>query len=152
MKKSRGLFAVGFFASVSACDQPRPDFTRQVTSPSGELVAEISGYQPRGTIEGNLTIAFSPSGRPQKPLLNFAHLLDGRAGWLDNHTFALVFDVMEPREFLSPVYPTGVATSKVEIVPCNVRFSDCDKLIASMREGHILEIEQFPEGSWPDRR
>jgi hypothetical protein len=112
---SRSLFVL-VVIGLAGCAKRSPDFERQVSSPSGSIVARFAAYQPRGTIEGYLTVGFSPSKGAADPQLTVGHILRLRAGWVDDHTFALVYDTLEPRRLSSPVYPDGQASSEIELV------------------------------------
>ena len=87
------------FASVlnlCGCAKERAaDFKRDVASPSGKVVARFAGYQPRGTIEGYLTVTFSSPSAKAKPQVTLGHMLRVRAGWLNDHTFAFVYNQLE---------------------------------------------------------
>ena len=71
-----------------------------------------------------------------------------RAGWIDDHTLAFVYDALEPRRAQSPIYPTGEAVSGVEIVTCNTKYLDCSPLLRRFARSHTLVIKEFPEGGW----
>jgi hypothetical protein len=112
-------------------------------------VASFAGYQPRGTVEGRLTVTLAEPKSNQEPQLTFGHMLNVRAGWLDEHTFGVVYDRLEPRHAQSPVYPNGQANSRVEIVGCNARYLDCLPLLQRLSPNRTVVIKQFPEGDWP---
>ena len=94
-----------------------------------------------------MTLAQPPT--ENDPQLTFGHMLDVRAGWLDEHTFAIVYERLEPRHAQSPVYSTGLVNSRVEVVLCNARYVDCSPLLRRLSPKHTLVIKQFPEGDWP---
>ena len=75
-------------------------------------------------------------------------MLNVRAGWIDDHTLAFVYDALEHRRAQSPIYPTGAAASPVEIVTCNTKYLDCSPLLGRFAPSHTLVIKQFPEGGW----
>jgi hypothetical protein len=139
-----------FAMVISGCSEQRTaDFDRQIASPSNETTARFAGYQPRGTIEGYLTLSFSPRSGSGKPEITLGHMLGVRAGWLDNHTFVLIYDQLEQRVFSSPVYPTGDVSSEVRIVTCNRRYVDCGPITGRLAANRSIAIQQFPEGTWP---
>lgn len=144
----RWIFAATFIA-VAGCAPRSADFTRQLVSPSGRIVAHFEGYQPRGTIEGYLTVAFSPRSKIVAPQLTFGHMLMVKAGWLDEHTFVFIYDLMDQRDFASPLYPTGEAMSAIQIITCNRRYVDCTAIAARLSPARSIVLQQFPEGSWP---
>lgn len=149
----RGLlsFAV-ILAMLGGCGQRTPDFTRTIGSPSGGSVASFSGYQPRGTIEGYLTVTITKAGDKNEPQLILGRMANVRAGWLDEHHFALVYDVLEPRHAQSPIFPTGDAESAIELITCNTRHLDCAPLLRRLSARHSLPIREFPEGGWSQQR
>lgn len=143
-----GVIAIGF----AGCAKRSPDFERQLSSPSKSIVARFAGYQPRGTVEGYLTVEFSPSKAPADPQITVGHILKLRAGWVDDHTFALVYDTLEPRRLSSPLYLDGEASSQIELVTCNTRYLDCGPLLGRIDTNHTIKLDQFPEGTWPSLR
>jgi hypothetical protein len=141
-----------FFAcaiAVSGCAKQDADFDREVSSPTGQITARFAGYQPRGTIDGHLTVTFAPRSRTPEPQITLGHMLGVKAGWLDDRTFAFVFDLLDQRDFTSPIYPTGEASSAVQIVSCNQRYLDCGPILKRLTPAHSVAVPQFPEGSWP---
>ena len=134
--------------ALGACGKRSPDFVRTISSPSGTSIATFSGYQPRGTIEGYLTVTLAKPGAAKEPQLTFGHMLNVRAAWLDNHNLALVYDVLEPRHAQSPIYVTGEADSAVEIITCNTRHLDCTALLRRLSAKHTIVFKEFPEGGW----
>lgn len=139
---------VASVVALSGCAPRVADFNRDVTSPSGKTIAHFAGYQPRGTIEGYLTVSFISRSGKTSPQLTFGHMLGVRAGWLDDHSFAFVYDLLEQRHFASPVYPTEELSSAVQIVSCNRHYVDCTSIMARLSPKHSIAMPQFPEGSW----
>jgi hypothetical protein len=76
-------------------------------------------------------------------------MLDVQAGWVDDHTFALVYDQLDQRMFASPVYPTGDVSSVVQVISCNRHYVDCGPITARLAPAHSIAVKQFPEGTWP---
>lgn len=142
------LLYVIFLAAEGSCEQRRPDFVRTIGSPSGTSTATFSGFQPRGTIDGYLTISLAQPDAANEPQLTFGHMLNVRIGWLDDHKLALVYDILEPRHAESPVYMTGEADSAVEIITCNTRYLDCASLLSRLPPKHTIVFKEFPEGGW----
>jgi hypothetical protein len=145
---SRLTVAVALFG-LTSCTQRSPDFVKVLAAPSGALAATFSTYQPRGTIEGYLTVTLAKPGTKNAPQLTFGHMLNVRAGWIDDHTFALVYDALEPRSAKSPIYPSGEAGSAVELVTCGTKYLDCSPLLRRFAPSRTLVIKQFPDGGWP---
>lgn len=145
----RILLLVSAIVLAGCGKRPRADFDRQVASPSGKLFAHFAGYQPRGTVEGYLTVSFSPQSRERTPEITLGHMLGVRAGWLDDHTFAFVYDQLDQRVFASPIYPTGDVSSMVQIISCNRRYVDCSRIAGRFVPEHSIAVKQFPEGGWP---
>ena len=112
-------------------------------------MATLTGYQPRGTVEGYLTITLAKRGDKNDPQLTFGHMLNVHVGWIDDHTLAFVYDALEQRHAQSPVYPNGQVESAVEVVTCNSKYLDCSPLLRRFANGHTLSIKQLPEGDWP---
>ncbi len=137
--------------ALTTCAQRSPDFIEELPAPSGTSAATFAGYQPRGTIEGFLTVTLAKPGTKNDPQLTFGHMLNVRAGWIDDHTLAFVYDALEPRRAQSPIYPTGEAASAVEIVTCNTNYLDCSSLLRRFVPSHSLVIMRFPEGGWSKR-
>jgi hypothetical protein len=146
------LFLAVILTSLGGCGQRAPDFIRTIGSPSGGSVASFSGYQPRGTIEGYLTVTVTRVGDKNEPQLTFGHMLNVRAGWLDQHHFALVYEVLESRHSQSPIFTTGEADSAVEVSTCNTRYLDCTPLLRRLSAKNSLLIKEFPEGGWSELR
>lgn len=135
---------------ISGCAQQRAaDSTREIASPSGETIVRFAAYQPRGTTEGYLTVSFLPRSGSAKAEITLGHMLGVRAGWLDEHTFAVIYDQLEQRAFTSPIYPTGEVSSEVQIVTCNRRYIDCEPIRGRLIINRAITIQQFPEGTWP---
>lgn len=142
---SRSNIALTWLA-LTSCAQRSPDFVEKLAAPSGASTATFAGYQPRGTIEGYLTVAVAKRGTKNDPQLTFGHMLNVRAGWIDDHTLAFVYDELEPRRTQSPIYPTGEAASAVEIVTCNAKYLNCSPILRRFAPSHTLVIKEFPEG------
>src|SRR4051812_46086718 len=139
---SRLTIAVALLA-LTSCAQRSPDFVEELAAPSGAFAATFAGYQPRGTIEGFLTVTLAKPGTKKEPQLTFGHMLNVRASWIDDHTLAFVYDALEPRRAQSPIYPTGEAAGGVEIVTCNTKYLDCSPLLRRFAPSHTLVIKQF---------
>jgi hypothetical protein len=137
---------------LAGCSKGRADFEKDIRSPSGGLTARLAEYQPQGTIEGYVTLAISARGKVTAPQITLGHMLGVRAGWLDDHTFAVVYDLLEQRQFGSPVYPTGQVSSAVQIVTCDRRYVDCTSIERKIIPTHSIRVNQFPEGTWPVER
>ena len=99
-----------------------------------------------------MTVGFYPSAKTVEPQLTLGHILKLRAGWVDDHTFALVYDTLDQRRFSSPVYPDGQATNRIELITCNARQLDCRSLLHRINPAHSMAMDQFPEGEWPSAR
>ena len=135
--------------SLAGCVKRAPDLSRALPSPSGQVIATFSGYQPKGAAEGVATIAFSQKGADAKPQIRFGHMLKVRADWVDEHTFAIVYDTLDPRRLTSPIYSTSESGSAVNLIVCDMRYLDCSPLLKRFRSKSPLIIDQFPDGDWP---
>jgi len=71
-------------------------------------------------------------------------------GWIGDRTLAMTYDLLEPRQFRSPVFPSGKYDSRIDVVQCNARYSDCSALAKQIRAKPAFARDQFPEGEWPE--
>jgi hypothetical protein len=142
------LLLVALTTAIAGCSKRTPDFTKLARSPTGGTIARFAGYEPRGTIGGVLTLTFQRR-KEVAPQITLGHLMQLRAGWLDDHNFALVYDTLELHKLTSPVYPTGETDSKIRIVTCNLKYVDCAPILQRLTPDHSVDIAQFPGGDWP---
>ncbi|TFU00052.1 hypothetical protein EUV02_15505 [Polymorphobacter arshaanensis] len=149
MIRGKPLLLLAVIFGIVGCEQRKPDNQREIASLDGKANVTVISYQPRGTIEGYLTLSFAPKAKQEGPQIKFGHMLNVKLGWLDERRFAIVYDVLEIRQLASPVFPTGEAQSAVEIIPCNRRYIDCRSLETRLNAKASLAISQFPDGDWP---
>ena len=144
--------AASFFAvsALVSCAPRAPDFQTVLGSPSGEYDARVRGYQPRGTIEGYVTVQITRGDQKGEiePQLTFGHLQKLKVGWINDRTLAFVADELELSQFCTPVYLAKDSDYKeVHLVTCSTRQIDCSSLLERIRPG-ATKLDVFPEGGW----
>ena len=137
------LLLAGLLA-LTACIRRTPDLERVIPSPSGAAAARFSGYQAKGSGEAVLTLTFFAKLASVSPQLRFGQVKALNAGWLDDHTFAIAYDLLEPRKVTSPIYPSGERDSGVDIVLCDASRLDCGPLTKRFAAGRSFSLARFP--------
>jgi hypothetical protein len=141
----RRLIALACLLALTACIQRKPDMEHLVPSPTGATTARFAGYDPKGSGEAVLTLTFFAKLASVSPQVRFGRVKALNAGWLDDHTFAIAYETLEPRKITSPIYPSGERDSSVDIVLCDAVRLDCGPLVKRFAPGRSFALERFPK-------
>lgn len=132
-------------AVLSGCQRATPDFTETIASPDGDYVAVVRGYQPRGTIDGRLTLAFAKDANESEPAV-ILRMDQGRAGWLNNDVFAVVASRMEYRSVASDYYADGTVDTRIRLMICVRETMDCSAADRQLDNAAGVKVfARFPE-------
>lgn len=140
-----GIALLTVWLLLTGCGQRPPDFRYSIKSPAHGAMATVSGYQPRGTVEGYLLIAF---GDDAQSVAQFRHIKNAALGWVSGDEFAVVGDFLSFDSIRSSYFPDGAAASEIRLITCSRRQVDCALLERRMIPGSARRIAQFPEGDW----
>lgn len=136
--------------SLTSCQAPSPDFTSSINNFDGTRAISIRGFQPRGTLEGYITISFSKYSTNNEVLnATILNIENGNLGWTSSNTFALIADRLEYRKVSSSYFPLGTLDSRIFFTICIRTEMDCsmlDRLMAN--NSGARHIVRFPESSF----
>lgn len=129
---------------LTSCEKAVPDFTLTVPSPDGACRAFLKGFQPRGTLEGNLVISFRDG--PERTA-TFRQIDNGQIGWVAADTLAIVADKLEFYSLNSSYFSDGTIASRIRVIVCAKQDMDCSVLAQRLaRAPNVKRIDHFPEG------
>jgi hypothetical protein len=129
---------------LASCQKAVPDFTLSVPSPDGGRKAVLNGFQPRGTIEGNLVLSFRDE--PERTA-TFRQIENGQIGWVAADTLAIVADRLEFYSLDSEYFSDGTIGSRIRVIVCAKQDMDCSDLAQRLaRTPNVKHIGHFPEG------
>jgi hypothetical protein len=131
--------------TLTACIKRTPDLEHAIPSPSGAVTARLAGYQAKGSGEAVLTLTFFAKLASVSPQIRFGRVKALNAGWLDDHTFAIAYELLEPRKITSPIYPSGERDSGVDIVLCDASRLDCGPLTRKFAAERSVSLARFPD-------
>lgn len=127
-----------------SCGKQVPDFNYAILSPKNNIVATISGFQPRGTIEGSLVVSFGENSNAH--IITIIYIKNGSIGWLDSGRLFAVGDHIEYQGIDSYYYPDGTVENAVRFVVCSRDEQDCSLFDKAIKNGvPARKFEQFPE-------
>lgn len=142
MRVARSALWVAFL--LASCQKAVPDFTLSVPSPDGARKAVLKGFQPRGTIEGNLILSFRD--QPERTA-TIRQIENGQIGWVAVDTLAIVADRLEFYSLDSDYYSDGTIGSRIRVILCAKQDMDCSALAQRLaRTPSVKRIAHFPEG------
>lgn len=129
---------------LASCGKQVPDFNYAIRSPKNGIVATISGFQPRGTIEGSLIVSFGEKSNAHR--ITITNIKNGSIGWLDGGRLFAVGDHLEYQGIDSYYYPDGTTENAVRFVVCSRDEQDCSLIDQAIKNGvPARKFEQFPE-------
>lgn len=129
---------------LASCQKAVPDFTLSIPSPDGGRKAVLKGFQPRGTIEGNLVLSFRDE--PERTA-TFRQIENGQIGWIAADTLAIVADRLEFYALDSDYFSDGTIGSRIRVIVCAKQDMDCSALTERLAKApNVKRIGHFPEG------
>lgn len=129
---------------LASCGKAVPDFTLSVPSPDGARRAILNGFQPRGTMKGNLVLSFRDD--PERTA-TFRRIDDGRIGWVAANTLAIVANTINFYSLDNNYFSDGTIGSRIRVIVCAKQDIDCSSLDHRLaRASNVKHIAYFPEG------
>lgn len=128
---------------LSACSSVEPDFVQVVEYPTGRNRVTVSSYQPRGTIEGYITLVFEGSVSAKHRTFWITRLRNAKIGWASAGQLVIIGDRLSFSGLSSRYFPYGSTKSSVDVFFCERAILDCSRLEARMST-YTVEIQEFP--------
>jgi hypothetical protein len=133
---------------LASCHRSEPDFQFRVPASHGENWFVISGYQPRGTIEGVLLLSFGNRGSSRPEVATFHSILNGSVGWISDMDVAVIADKLVYQNISSDYFPDGTMRTKIRLIVCVRGEMDCSSIEGKLaKESALKIIHRFPEAS-----
>lgn len=130
---------------LASCQKPNPDFSYAIRSQDGKRAVILNGFQPRGTIEGYLVLAFEANNQRGDAVATIHHITNGVVGWTSDGKVAVIGNGLGYRGISSDYTPDGTVDSEVRLVTCSRDEMDCSSLEGRIARGRSSKkIAQFP--------
>lgn len=129
------------WALLSGCSQREPDLRFTILSPDGDRTIEVRGFQPRGTIDGKVTVSFDGDDNSA----TFYRIKNVTFGWTAPNQVSVVGDSLLYRNVSSHYFPDGTVNSEISFVVCARDKADCSSIERRLRAvGSSRRISHFP--------
>lgn len=137
-------FALFSALFLTGCQERAPDFSLASRPYNNAHVLILRGYQPRGTIEGYISLSFD---NDQQRIATLRRIEAGKIGWLNEHTVAIIANNIEYSNLDSDYFPDGTVDSRIHVIVCNEKLEDCSFMLKKLLSAASpIVIKQFPEG------
>ncbi len=145
----RGRWTAGLILAaalgLAACQKRAPDFTHVIPSSDGQHSITLKGFEPRGTIDGQLVLFVSHGRKTDSETATFGHVTNGMVGWTSDGKIAVVGDHVDYRGANSDYTPEGTVQSDVRLVVCSRDDMDCSSLESRiMKAPSSRRLTRFP--------